>query len=184
MNQTMSPRLGLVAEAGDGFPILPPDVAVGFPDGSTAIVPVWRTAFDGTVGSHASREYRDDQNGQLAVSVKLAACRLPDGRAGVLAIAWVPALSRGADNALYDLVMSGPTMAPSIAATWPVVVNDDGSLTVPALDADSSPAGLVAQAAWPAGWRLRLSTDSPGDPMNGIPSAPATGPRCIAEVLA
>jgi hypothetical protein len=181
----MSPRVGLIAVDADGWPMLPQlaDVVVS---GATITAPVWSEWFPCVVGEHPAREYRHDQAGRLVVVAKLADATLPDGRPGALAIAWVPAATRDGENATYDLVINGPTMAPDVAAQWAVILNADGSFTVPDLDADTTAAGAIARDVWPPSWRLRLPTDNPGDPLGTPPISPdpPSGPRCLGAVLA
>lgn len=184
MNETMSPRVGLIDLDVDGWPVLPQNAQVTLPDLSTPTVPVW----DGTpgpsnVGAHPSREYRHSMAGHLVTVVLLATGTLAGVPVG-LAIAWVPAAGRLADNPTFDMLISGPTIAPHVRGLWPVVADANGNLTVPSLDVDASAAGLLAQSLWPVGWRVRLPTDSAGDPMHGVPAAPPTGPRCIMEGVA
>lgn len=184
MNETMSPRVGLMDLDADGWPVLPQSAQVTLPSG-VVTVPVWDgVPGESFVGSHPSREYRHSSIAiRLVTVVKLATGTLA-GRAVCLAVAWVPAAGRGGDNPTFDLLIAGPTIAPHVAGLWPVVIGADGSMTVPSLDADGSAAGLCAQGLWPAGWRVRLPTDENGDPMNGVPAAPPSGPRCIGEVVA
>lgn len=181
INGVMGPRVGLIATDASGWPMLPQtaQVVIG---GQTITAPVWSEYFACTIGSYPAREYRDLANGRLVTVVRIASVTLPDGRAGALAIAWVPATTRGGDNATYDLVISGPTMAPNVAAQWAVAYGADGSMTVPDLDADTTAAGLVAQAAWPASWRVLLATDPQGSLTK--PAGPPTGPRILGEAIA
>lgn len=182
MNETMSPGSVILCAADpDGFPTLPQDAVITV-QGHDVTVPVWRTKSEGNVGSHPSREYRDQAAGQLCVAVPLGSCTLPDTRPGCLAVAWIPAASRGADNALFDTLMVGPTLAGLTAKAWPVVIDANGQMLVPSLDADVTPEGMLAKSLWPDGWRVLLPTDPQGS--MGVAAGPATGPRTIMEGIA
>lgn len=177
----VSPRVGLIATDAQGWPVLP-QIATVIVSGQQITAPVWTEWYPCSVGGYPAREYRDPSIGRLALVVKVASVTLPNGKPGALAIAWVPALTRDGVNPTYDLVISGPTMAPDVSAQWAVSVNADGSMTVPTLDADTSAAGLVAQAAWPPSWRVLLPTDPQGT--FTTPAGPPTGPRMIGAVIA
>lgn len=180
----MVPRLGLIAASGDGWPALPQtaDVVVG---GVTLSTVVWSSYDEDARGPFPARTYRDRAAGRLVVVVKVAAVTLPDARPGCLAVAWVPSNERGGANAVYDLVTSGPTMAPDIAAQW-ACVRDVGAThdryLVPDLEADGSAAATVAKAAWPSRWRVRLPGDFPGSLVPPLPADPPTGARMLADV--
>jgi hypothetical protein len=90
----------------------------------------------------------------------------------VLAVVYVPGPTKDDVSVFTDLVTD---LGADVAKSWRTVLNADGSLRVPALDADVTTIGTNVKAVWPATWRVWL----PGDPL-GAP----TGARCLGSVLA
>lgn len=177
MTRVMSPRVVLAVVAGDGHPPLPErEGSTDIHDGRPA---EWQ------IGSHPAREYRHP-SGRLTVITPIAPVTLSGNRPGALAIVWVPSTARTGDNAKFAELAPVFVSRGLLAKSWACAQHADGTLRVPELDADQTPAGQLARAAWPASWRVRLPTDDPGDPFASPPRPPAapTGPRCIGAVIA
>jgi hypothetical protein len=148
-------------------------------DGTTPALPgTWTLASRFNVGSYPAREYRN-AGGTIAVVVKLAQGTRQDGTPIALVVVWVAMAARS-----WGAGALATWLASNTLAQWPSTINADGSITCNALDADGTSIATRVKAVWPATWRVRLPTDDPGDPMNGVPAAPPTGPRCIAEWIA
>jgi hypothetical protein len=138
------------------------------------------SAFDGEIVTIAPgiREFRRDDE-RLFVVQKIVAATVNTSRY-VLVVVWAPALTRDSQSVFAgiaaDLDVEIVRKADGSLATWPTLLHADGSLRVPALDADASALATQVKAVWPAWWRVRLATDAV--------DAPPTGARCLALVMA
>jgi hypothetical protein len=147
-------------------------------DGTTPSLPGSWDAWPCRVGGYPARELRNAA-GNIAVVVKLAQGTKPDGTPIALVVVWVAMAAR-----TWGAGALATWLANNTVAQWVSTVNADGSITCDALEADGGAIATRVKAVWPPDWRVRLPGDSNGDPMNGVPAAPPTGPRCIAEVIA
>lgn len=175
----MFPRIAIGRVSADGSPPLP---------GTLGATSVWTRRAATTIGDCPAWEYRsggsttDDASAHLVTIQRVALCTLPDASAGAVWIAWVPAALRDGSNPIFAALAPALVSLGILLAYWPGAA--DG--TIPAVEADPSPAALAVLAAWPATWRVRLPTDAPGDPfaVPPVPAAPPSGPRCIGAGLA
>jgi hypothetical protein len=99
--------------------------------------------------------------GATIASIKYALC-----------VVYTPGPTKDAVSVFQALVTD---LGADVQKSWAISLNADGSLRVPALDADNTAVGTQVKAAWPATWKVWLE----GDPI-GAPS----GPRCLGSVLA
>ncbi len=175
----MTPRVVLCKpEPGseDNQPLLPQTVTI---NGTS--VPLWDTRTPCRVGALDGYEYRHEATDRLVVVVRVGAIDATH----VLVLAFVPTDAFGGENPIYDEAVTALRTAGLIYADWRV----EEDATVPALDADESAEGALAQGAWPADWRERLSTDDPGEmDEEGLfwlrDPAPPSGPRIVLVRLA
>lgn len=136
--------------------------------------PINLAVYDGDIETIAPgiRAFRREDE-RLFVVQKIAAATVNATRY-VLAVVYTPGTVRDAQAPFTALVTD---LGVDVAKSWPVVLDVDGTLRVPALDADVTQIGTgVKTLAWPVDWRVRLVTDLEG--------ALPTGARCLARVLA
>lgn len=137
------------------------------------------SAFDGEIVVIAPgvREFRRNDE-RLFVVQKIVAATVNLNRY-VLVVVWVPAGARdeqaGFVGIADDLDVEVVRKADGSRATWPVVMHADGTLRVPALEADASAIATQVKGFWPVSWRARLVTDGEG--------AAPTGARCLGLVM-
>lgn len=141
------------------------------------------SAYDGDAETVAPgvRVFRRSDDRVFAVQRVSAAT--VGGTRYVLAVVYVPGASRDAQAPFSALV---DDLGVDLVKSWPVVLNADGTLRVPALDSDGTAVGTgVKSSLWPASWRVRLAADA-GDPLASPPVPPTapSGPRCVGSVLA
>jgi hypothetical protein len=116
------------------------------------------SAFDGEIVTIAPgiREFRRADE-RLFVVQKIVAATVNSNRY-VLVIVWVPASARdeqiGFTAIAADLDVEVVRKADGSRATWPCVLHADGTLRVPALDADASAIATQVKAVWPAAWAV------------------------------
>lgn len=170
MGMTMSARVTVAVPASDGHPALPQSLTV---QGQT--VPIWSARYLLPMGAYTGYEYRHPSAGRLVALVPIAAT----ASGMLLTLAFVPAEERDGPNTTYDQLSAVLRAMSLLKGSW--LVEADG--TVPLLDVDNSAWAVEAKNAWPATWRERLDTDDPGDPINGVAPAPATGERQLAISL-
>lgn len=178
MGSVMTPRLILIEREADGGASIPRYVESD--DGET--VHLWEEWHACDVGGFPGREYRH-RSGLAVVIIRVAAVTA-GGRNGIIAVVWFPADARIAISQIYDRLLAGPTLLARIVASWPVVLDADSTLAVPALDSDGRAVATVVKNNWPAWWRKRLPGDSNGDPLSGVAPSPPTGPRVLGVALA
>lgn len=167
MGEVMSPKIVLGAGLSNGLPPLPP---------SLGGAPVWSEVTPFRMGSRDAWEFRHPQAGRCLVLQLVES--LPDGKA--VYVAWVPSDSRAGANPVFAQLAPVLAMLGTLTAYWDCELSEDWSLR-PLLD--ESPASALVQAHWPSDWRVRMPSDSPGDPLNGIPPGTPSGPLIVGEVL-
>jgi hypothetical protein len=136
-------------------------------DGSKSVL---RKGSEFSMGGYAAREYEVMKETIIVVSV--AKCS-----SGIVSLVWVPTDSRINAKKWTDRVAGGEI---HILGQW-LCKEMDGDLVSPALEKDKSPLAGEVRDAWP--WRLPLEGEI-GDPKNGIPASPFTGPLFVGVSLA
>lgn len=141
-------------------------------------------AYDGEIEIIKSgiRTFRRSDNRVFVVN-KIAVAGIGVNRY-VLAVVHTPGNRKDAQLPFADIIND---FADDVIKSWPVNLELDGTLTVPALDADNTIIGTrVKNNLWPDTWHLYTITDNKGDPFADPPVAAGlpTGARCILHVIA